>query len=87
MSHTEVPIKVEGIPAIARVYKCEFHKGNSNAMNPDDFKDTYDLEYIVVDKKGCRAPWLADRINSNDQTQIDVEESIIEEINVQRVGL
>lgn len=83
----DIPIRIKGIPAIAKVFKCEFHKGDSNAMNPDDYYDTWDLDCHILDRKGYRADWLEEKLVMDDDLRNEVEKNIIEEIEIERKGL
>lgn len=86
MTTIRVPIFVNGIPAQADVFRCEFHKGDWKADNPDDYHDNYDLDYKILDKNGRRANWLeekADSLGIRDR----IEEQIIDEINAIRKRL
>lgn len=65
-----IPIRVAGIPAIARVTHLHIQKPNLRADNDMDYLGYSELCYDICDRRGRPAPWLEAK---NDKT---VEEQI-----------
>lgn len=65
-----IPIRVAGIPAIARITHLHVQKPNLRADNDMDYLGYEELCYDICDSRGRPAPWLEAK---NDKT---VEEQI-----------
>ena len=83
----DIPMRIGGIPAIVKVFDYSFHRGNSNAMDPDSYSDSHDLDYVILDTNGRRARWLERKLAEYDNLRDYVEKEIIEEIDREHKGL
>ena len=70
----DYPVRVNGIPAIARVTRLEYQPGigRTPAQDPDDFGG-WVVEYDLLDRRGYRARWL-------EAKGVDVTDQIIRQI-------
>lgn len=72
----EVEVKVDGIPAIAKITHADYFpptpKDHHNVSSPDDLGG-WVIEYELLDRKGYPALWL-------EAKGIDVTDQIIEHL-------
>jgi len=83
-----VDIRVNGLPAKARVLRYQVYKGtlSPTAPDPDTHDGWIDLEYEIKDAKGYPAPWIENIMDEMDLRE-DVEHDIMEMVDSAREAL
>ena len=68
----EIDHTIAGIPCIIGVTRFYKERGSysSRASDPDEYYGYVDADWIVLDRKGYVADWLAKKLTSSDEAEI-----------------
>ena len=68
----EIDHRIAGIPCTIGVLSFYRERGSysSRASDPDEYYGCVDADWIVLDRKGYRADWLANKVTANDEQEI-----------------
>lgn len=74
----EVEFRIAGIPCLIGIidYECQPGSFSYNADSDWDYYGYSNLDYDVLDRKGYKADWLAKKITS--QIEVEIEEAVEE---------
>lgn len=76
----KIQTTVTGIPALIGVLFYENVASDHRCTDSDvDFNGYIDIEFDILDRKGCLAPWLSKKLTAKSTEQI--EEQIIQHFN------
>ncbi len=62
---------ISGIPCQVALLSYYSTKGNSSADNDYDYYGYEEAEWVVLDRKGYEAPWLARKLTEYDNERIE----------------
>lgn len=72
----EVEVRIQGIPAIAKVthfLKVKPHRGSPQTCDSDwDYYGYTEIEFDVLDRKGYPAAWLERKMTREDEENIKI---------------
>lgn len=78
----ELPFTLKGIPCLIQVDSFHHQPGSFsyNAPSDMDYHGYTEIEYTILDRKGYKAPWLAEKIDDdwNDRIQAAICEHYLE---------
>lgn len=77
----EIEYTIAGIPCLIGVCSFSQTRGtySQRASDPDEYYGTVDADWVVLDRKGYVADWLANKLTQADEEKI--LETIIEEMS------